>query len=154
MVGDELGARVVAARLVSDLMRLSFLLERRYAPYSKWLGSAFSLLACAPALRPVSSDRALDSRDATARDYALLEASETAAVIRDAIGLTSRVRARRRRFFSRPFEVIDADAIASALRDAITDTEVRDLGRLVGSVDQFVDSTYVLGALVRRLREE
>jgi hypothetical protein len=25
-------------------MRLSFLLERRYAPYSKWLGSAFAKL--------------------------------------------------------------------------------------------------------------
>ena len=35
---------MVAARLVRDLMRLSFLLERRYAPYSKWLGSAFAKL--------------------------------------------------------------------------------------------------------------
>ncbi|WP_239646439.1 DUF4037 domain-containing protein [Nocardiopsis prasina] len=40
--GDELGARVVASRLVRDLMRLCLLLARRYPPYSKWLGSAFS----------------------------------------------------------------------------------------------------------------
>jgi hypothetical protein len=40
-VGDELGSRVIAARLVRELMRLCFLFERRYAPYSKWLGSAF-----------------------------------------------------------------------------------------------------------------
>ena len=38
-VGDELGSRMVAARLARDVMRLAFLLERRYAPYSKWLGS-------------------------------------------------------------------------------------------------------------------
>jgi hypothetical protein len=43
-VGDDLGSRVIAARLVRDLMRLSFLLERRHAPYSKWLGSAFAQL--------------------------------------------------------------------------------------------------------------
>src|SRR3972149_1449254 len=40
-VGDELGSRLVAARLVRDLMRLCFLMERQYAPYIKWLGTAF-----------------------------------------------------------------------------------------------------------------
>ncbi|WDR02265.1 DUF4037 domain-containing protein [Devosia algicola] len=41
-VGDDLGSRVIAARLVRDVMRMGFLLERRYAPYSKWLGSSFA----------------------------------------------------------------------------------------------------------------
>jgi len=31
-VGDELGSRIVGARLVRDLMRLCFLMERQYAP--------------------------------------------------------------------------------------------------------------------------
>jgi len=31
-VGDNLGSQVIAARLVRDLMRLCFLMERRYAP--------------------------------------------------------------------------------------------------------------------------
>jgi hypothetical protein len=44
-VGDELGSRLVAGRLIRDLMRLCFLMERRYAPYIKWLGSAFQQLA-------------------------------------------------------------------------------------------------------------
>lgn len=35
MVGDELGSAIIASRLIRDLMRLSFLLERRYA---KWFG--------------------------------------------------------------------------------------------------------------------
>jgi hypothetical protein len=46
-VGDELGARLVAARLVRDLVRLCLLMERRYPPYSKWLGTAFDRLDCA-----------------------------------------------------------------------------------------------------------
>ncbi|HYJ92643.1 MAG TPA: DUF4037 domain-containing protein, partial [Pyrinomonadaceae bacterium] len=38
-LGDELGSRIIAARIVRELMLLSFLLERSYAPYSKWLGA-------------------------------------------------------------------------------------------------------------------
>lgn len=37
-VGDELGSSVVASIIVKDIMLLSFLIERKYAPYSKWLG--------------------------------------------------------------------------------------------------------------------
>ena len=34
-VGDDLGSALIGARLVEDLMRLCFLIERQYAPYSK-----------------------------------------------------------------------------------------------------------------------
>jgi hypothetical protein len=51
-VGDELGSALIGSRLVSDLMRLCFLMERQYAPYSKWFGTAFSRLACGPDLTP------------------------------------------------------------------------------------------------------
>src|SRR4051794_18503207 len=43
-VGDELGSRVVTGRLVRDLMRLALLQSRTYAPYTKWLGTAFARL--------------------------------------------------------------------------------------------------------------
>lgn len=41
-VGDELGSALIGARLVRDIMRLAFLMERTYAPYAKWFGTAFS----------------------------------------------------------------------------------------------------------------
>jgi len=41
-VGDDLGARIVTARLARDLMRLCLLMHRQYPPYSKWLGTAFA----------------------------------------------------------------------------------------------------------------
>ena len=40
--GDDLGSAVVTARLARDLMGLWLLMNRRYPPYSKWLGSAFA----------------------------------------------------------------------------------------------------------------
>ncbi|MCS6757984.1 MAG: DUF4037 domain-containing protein [Candidatus Devosia euplotis] len=51
-VGDDLGSPVIAARPVQDVMRMDFLLERRYAPYAKWFGSAFARLPIAASLRP------------------------------------------------------------------------------------------------------
>ncbi|MFW9800762.1 MAG: DUF4037 domain-containing protein, partial [Candidatus Thorarchaeota archaeon] len=51
-VGDELGSRLIAGRLILDLMKLCFLMERQFAPYVKWLGTAFSRLACASKLTP------------------------------------------------------------------------------------------------------
>jgi Domain of unknown function (DUF4037) len=51
-VGDDLGSRIVAARLAREVMHLCFLMERQYAPYSKWFGSAFAKLACASQIGP------------------------------------------------------------------------------------------------------
>ncbi len=52
LVGDELGSALMGSRLARDAMRLAFLMERQYAPYSKWFGTAFGRLSCAPALMP------------------------------------------------------------------------------------------------------
>lgn len=38
--GDRLGAALIAARLDRDLCHLTFLQERRWPPYPKWLGTA------------------------------------------------------------------------------------------------------------------
>ena len=42
--GDSLGSKIIAGRLARDIMRLAFLMRKRYAPYAKWLGSAFGRL--------------------------------------------------------------------------------------------------------------
>jgi len=42
--GDDIGSRIVTARIVDRLMRLCFLYKNKYAPYSKWFGTAFNNL--------------------------------------------------------------------------------------------------------------
>ncbi|GAA0807151.1 DUF4037 domain-containing protein [Spirilliplanes yamanashiensis] len=131
-VGDELGARVVEARLARDLMRLCLLLARRWPPYSKWLGSAFAALPC---IGPV-------------RDALLAGDVGTASVLvagrSNASGLHAPLDAALRPFHDRPFPVLAADRFAEALRAAVTDPEVRALP-LVGAVDQVVDNVDALG---------
>ena len=51
-VGDGLGSAVIVARLARDLMRLCLLMDRRYPPYSKWLGTAFARSLAGPAVGP------------------------------------------------------------------------------------------------------
>jgi hypothetical protein len=52
-VGDDLGRRMLVARPARDVMRRCFLLERRYVPYSKGLGTAFARLASAATVGPL-----------------------------------------------------------------------------------------------------
>ncbi|HEX5595117.1 MAG TPA: DUF4037 domain-containing protein [Micromonosporaceae bacterium] len=140
--GDEPGSRLVAARLVRDVMRLCLLLARRYPPYSKWLGSAFAAL---PGIAAVAGtlDEALRTEDPVGRQAALCTAYEAVGEWQNRLGLAEPVAATRRWFHDRPYPVIDAARFATALQHRIEDPVLATLPP-IGSVDQYVDSTDVL----------
>jgi hypothetical protein len=142
-VGDELGSAVVAARLVRDLMRLVLLMERRYPPYSKWLGSAFARTGSAASLSPLMTG-ALAATDWKRRERCLTGVYEMVAARHNLLGLTAPIDPRTRPFFGRPFQVLGADRFSSALVSAVKDDDIRTLP-LTGAIDQFADSTDFLG---------
>ena len=146
-VGDELGSRILTARLVRDLMRLYFLIERRYTPYSKWLGSAFRNLRIAPGLVPYL-DAALKATDYPARETGLCSAYEYIARCYNQLNLTPPVDPEVRLFYKRPFRVLGGDRFAEVCLAAIHDEWLKGQP-LVGSIDQFVDSTDVLSSAHR-----
>ena len=145
-VGDDLGSRLVAARLVREVMRICVLLERRYAPYSKWFGSAFARLPCAEQLSPLLA-ATLSAANLEEREQALAGAYEAVARLQNALALAEPQDPASRPYHGRPYRVIHAERFAQALASAIRDEELRriidDVG-LVGAVDQFVDSTDIL----------
>ena len=141
-VGDELGSAVVTARLVRDLMRLCLLMDRRYPPYSKWLGSAFARTPQAPALTPVLT-AALAATDWRTRERHLVRAYEAVADAHNRLGLTDAVDPTTRPYHTRPFQVLHAERFATALTARITDPDIRALPA-IGAIDQFADSTDVL----------
>jgi hypothetical protein len=141
-VGDELGSRILTARLARDLVRLCLLLERRYAPYSKWLGSAFSQVDIATTLGPVLQ-AALAADALRAREDALMEAFEIVARRHNDAGITRPVAPEVRRFHGRPFRVIGSSRFVDACIDAMGDNDLRGVP-LVGGIDQIVDSVDVL----------
>ncbi|MEU9883610.1 DUF4037 domain-containing protein [Streptomyces phaeochromogenes] len=141
-VGDELGSAVVAGRLVRDVMRLCLLMDRRYPPYSKWLGSAFARVPQASALTPVLT-AALAATDWHTREHHLTHAYEAIAVMHNQLGLTEPVDPTTRPYHSRPFQVLHAERFTEALVARITDPTIGSLP-MIGTVDQFIDSTDVL----------
>ena len=147
LVGDELGSALIAARLVRDVMRLCFLMERQYAPYAKWFGTAFAQLESATAL----TDILLAVQGAAAwqeRDRRLSEAYKVVAARHNRLALTEPMPETPTSFFGRPFRVMALQGFADALMRSVRGPEVAELaqGRPIGSIDQFSDSTDLLEA--------
>lgn len=140
-VGDDLGSRVVAARLARDVMRMGFLLERRYAPYAKWFGSAFARLPIAEVLSPLL-EGALLAGDWMARGDALASAYLELARKQNAIGIAE-FKPIIGPYYTRPFTTINADDAIEAARAAIADPHIRALP-VIGSLDQVSDLTPLL----------
>ena len=140
--GDELGSAVLAGRIVRELIRLAFLQQRRYAPYGKWLGTAFSRLAGASELMPVLG-RALSAPRHAEREEALVAAYEHLARAQNDLGLNDPVDPTTRNYYGRPFRVLHGDRFADALIATVDDPVLAALPQ-VGSVDQWIDSTDVL----------
>ncbi|MDQ1435381.1 MAG: hypothetical protein QOF59_2197, partial [Actinomycetota bacterium] len=141
-VGDEAGSRLVASRIVLDLMRLLFLLARVYWPYEKWFGSAYRTLPYAGDVLP-ALEAALDAPDHPRREDALVAAYESLARLHNETGLTDPVDPSVSFFYARPFRVPKSDRFVEACLRGVHDDWLRSMP-LVGSIDQIVDSTDVL----------
>jgi hypothetical protein len=141
--GDELGSRVVGSRLVYDIMKLCFLMEKQYAPYIKWFGTAFSQLKSASILTPIL-EGVFEATSWEDRQEHLVRAYEIVANMHNSLGITEPMKAKVSNFHNRPFLVIKADDFAEAIYATIQDEEVLSLSKFLGGVDQFVNSTDVL----------
>ena len=158
-VNDEIGAGLLASRLARDAMRLCFLMEREYAPYPKWFGTAFARLRCGPALLPML--RAVQAAEGPrAREARLMAVFERLATLHNDLRVTEPLPTSAFPFFGRPYRVIGGGRFADALRAGISDPAVRAIASrpLLGGIDQISDNTDLLeGArwrpVLRRLYE-
>ncbi len=134
-------------------MQLAFLLERTYAPYSKWFGTGVARLNYSSALG-VHLERTLAAPDWHARQDHLGRAYEQVAKMHNALGVTEPVPETTVSFHGRQFVVIHAERFASATKRAITSDLIRNLPPRVGSVNALADAsdTLVRDNLLMRLR--
>jgi Domain of unknown function (DUF4037) len=146
--GDELGSRLISAQLAADLMALAFGLSRRWAPYAKWRGSVFRSLPVAARLGPLLGE-AVGAPGWREREDALAGACEVLLELQKERGLAAPDSAIVS-FFDRPYRTVD-DAVPRGLLASVTDPDVARLPPLVGSVEQWADSTDVLSSPGRRV---
>ena len=144
--GDELGSRLLSASLAQDLLWLAFSLSRRWAPYAKWRGTVFRSLPVAARIGSL-----LDAATAHGwreREDALAAACEVLLDNQRERGLPA-PKSAVIPFFDRPYRTVD-QAVPQGLLAGITDPDVARLPLIVGSIEQWVDSTDVLSSPGRR----
>lgn len=141
--GDELGSRLIAARLIRELMRLAFLLAQEYVPYTKWFGSAFQQLPIAAKLTPPFQS-ILDSQTWKEREAHLSQVYRIMTESHNALKITPKIPLEISNFHGRPFLVPHSSRFVEALQDQIKDPHVKQLPPHLGNVDQISDNTDLL----------
>jgi hypothetical protein len=155
-VGDELGSRVITGRQVEKLMRLGFLMEKRYPPYSKWFGSAYRQLDCWTSMGPLL-ENTIGAGSYPEREAWLAKAYTLAVEMHNSLGITPPLDARTRTYSgwhllrdgvtdvavgdprdTRPHQVIFGERIAGAIRAAIRDPQVLVLAPCAAAVSQML----------------
>ncbi|ELC5005094.1 DUF4037 domain-containing protein [Salmonella enterica] len=140
-VGDELGSRVIAARMVEKIMRLAFLIEQRYAPYPKWFGSAFSALDCADDLC-LLLEKVLLSKIWQQREDLLRQACQYMAELQLKKQIPGATKPSVTSRYSRPFKYIDSLQISNSLKSAIIDKDLREMSEF-GGAEQIISSNFI-----------
>ena len=122
-VGDELGSHLIACRMVDALIKITFLLEREYYPYSKWIGTAFKQLS---SYKWLSSHfrGVMHATDWHERERHLSEAYTKVLALQNRVAGLPCVEPQVSRFHDRPFLVPHAGRIATLIRAATEDKSV------------------------------
>ena len=144
-MGDEIGSRLIAARLTQTLMQIAFMLDQQYAPYSKWFGTAFQRLPLAAGLIPDIATT-LSSDDWRVREAALLRIGSALISAQNALGIAAPLDPTPRQFHLRDIRVLDAGRLRDALLAAISDPWIRSLPPRLGSLRQLTRSDDVMEA--------
>jgi hypothetical protein len=140
-LGDDIGSWIIAARLTRELILLSFLYARRYAPYSKWLGSAFARLPIAADLLP-HMQKLTTAADWHQREEHLCVLYSRMAAQHNAAGITEPLSTATQGYFGRPYQVLFGGRFAEAISATISDPSLRNLSE-IGATDQFTDNVAI-----------
>jgi hypothetical protein len=141
-IGDELGSAIIASRLVRDIINLCFLMERQYAPYPKWFGTAFKHLKCSDQLMPYlwTAQTATTWRE---REHAFNNAYKHLSNMHNGLKVTEKIPNDVSYFYDRPFKVMNGEVVARLIANQIVDADIKLLAdkRLIGNIDQITDNT-------------
>ncbi|MGI6238357.1 MAG: DUF4037 domain-containing protein [Christensenellales bacterium] len=124
--GDDIGSRIICARIAHRLMHLCFIYAKRYAPYSKWFGTAFRELNACPGIDGMLA-RALDAHDLHAREQAIAGAQSIMIAHHNDQQITAPIDAALRRYYTRDITVAAADEVAQAIHAKIEETSLSRL---------------------------
>ena len=118
---DYVGERLITCRIVNKLMKLCFLLERRYFPYSKWFGTAFKKLNCSQRLWTVIST-IVKGHDFAERNEALCCLYREVGKMHNQHGITKSIDTGIINYHGRPYLGMDSEPYCNELQRLFGDT--------------------------------
>jgi hypothetical protein len=122
IVDDHLGSQLLVASLVKDMMKLCFLIEKKYYPYNKWFGTAFKAMN--------STIGSLFERVILNREDALVDCyTELVDMInKKVLGIIDiellTVESAVHQFHDRPFIVFDPDVFIKPIMNLLVSSEL------------------------------
>ena len=135
-VGDMWGAAHNAHETILGLVQIAHLLEQKYPPYKKWLGSSLKDLAIGGQLIEVA-ERVRIATSWPQMEDGVIEAYQLVAHHHNSIGGLPSISSDAMTFFSRPYRMIDIESIVKALKDEITDKAIQELSLAHAALWQF-----------------
>ena len=123
-------------------MQLCFFLERKYAPYSKWFGTAFSRLDCFPIINE-KIQLVHHASNWKERQEALCKLFQQFGFLHQSSNVPGAITTQISGYFDRPYQVINAHEFIQSLRSQIKDARIKNLP-LTGSIDQLTKNHTLL----------
>jgi hypothetical protein len=144
-VGDELGSRITCTRIAERLMRLCFLYKNKYAPYSKWFGTAFKQLSLDVINDEITA--ALSADTITEREDHIVNAQVLVAELHNTCNITEPYKIKVAEFYGRGAKVMlsDDNNLAEIVKEKITNPELKNCV-LIGSMSQIGNMEYLWDA--------
>jgi hypothetical protein len=151
-VGDEVGSQSITARQCQRVIHLLFLIEKQYAPYSKWLGTGFKKLNGGAAIEP-HLHHAMLAKTWQDRESHINEAYRLLVEAFNELKLVATAPLEVNHFYDRPYTIVDGPP-PEVIQALISDNALRILPLGVGGVDQITDNVDVLNRneVFRRLK--
>jgi hypothetical protein len=141
-INDEIGAHILTINQISKLMKLCFIIEKQYAPYSKWFTSAFRKLNSADTLLPIIK-KIITAKEWSKKEKYLTKAYTIIALMHNDLKITEPIDIKVMTFHNRPYLIINWDDFIQKIDEKIPDTNPLKKFKL-GSIDQITKETYIL----------
>lgn len=146
---DSVGVKTLAARLVTSLIKICFVLRKRYSPYSKWLTVAFRGLRLPEITRSI--ERVLHEAELKAVERGLAELYSSVLQLQNESGDYPVVDPRIRTYYERPYAVIMANRIVRSLLDSLEDPKLKEVQLSSIALDgKLVSTDFTTTDLLRR----
>ena len=141
-IGDEIGLQLLLSSQIRKIMKLCFLLEKKYAPYNKWFSKAFSKLSSSEQLLPIMKD-IFSTSDWSQQEKLLMEIYYKVAKIHNDQKITEPIVVKTNAFFDRPYLTINFNDFIEKIGEKISNNSPLKEFQL-GSINQLTNETYVL----------